>query len=164
MWPRVRIGNEPGAPAHRLNGSDVHLSAVRRSCHTIAGYTGRVVARSQTTVVSRWFVIPIAARSAARIPAAPSVGSGLLDARPDLLGVVLDQPRRGEGLPDLAVAAPDRASRSSTTRHVVPVVPWSIARITAWLRGRRGLVRERSQLDVGQFGECAHDAPLPHLA
>ena len=92
----------------------------------------RPVARSQRTVVSRWFAIPIAASSdgADRRPTGP-------------------QPRRhrartprsppGRARPSRAAdsAAEARGSRgraressSSTTRHVVPVVPWSIARIT----------------------------------
>ncbi len=36
-------------------------SAVRRSCQTIAGPAASPVARSQRTVVSRWFVRPMAA-------------------------------------------------------------------------------------------------------
>ena len=36
-------------------------AAVRRSCHTMARWIGAPLARSQTTVVSRWFVMPIAA-------------------------------------------------------------------------------------------------------
>ena len=42
--------------------------AVLRSCQTIALWTGSPVAASHTMVVSRWFVIPIAARSAPPIP------------------------------------------------------------------------------------------------
>ena len=53
-------------------GSAAHRAAVRRSCQTIAGYTGRPVARSHTIVVSRWFVRPIADSSSARIPASAS--------------------------------------------------------------------------------------------
>ena len=34
-------------------------SAVRRHCQTMALYTGRPVAFSQTTVVSRWLVMPM---------------------------------------------------------------------------------------------------------
>jgi hypothetical protein len=41
--------------------SSVHRSAVRRSCHTIAFPSGSPVFRSQRSVVSRWFVTPIAA-------------------------------------------------------------------------------------------------------
>ncbi len=40
-----------------------HIAAVRRSCHTIAFATGAPVSRSQTTVVSRWLVMPMAAIS-----------------------------------------------------------------------------------------------------
>lgn len=39
----------------------LHMSAVRRSCQTIALYIGFPVSFSQMTVVSRWFVIAIAA-------------------------------------------------------------------------------------------------------
>ena len=45
------------------------MSAVRRSCQTMARCTALPVARSHTTVVSRWLVIPIAAMSFAFRPA-----------------------------------------------------------------------------------------------
>src|SRR5712664_1132675 len=40
--------------------NSLQKSAVRRHCHTIAGATGFPVLRSQTMVVSRWLVMPIA--------------------------------------------------------------------------------------------------------
>jgi hypothetical protein len=40
--------------------SAAHRAAVRRSCQTIARCTGCPVRRSQTTTVSRWFVMPMA--------------------------------------------------------------------------------------------------------
>ena len=40
-----------------------HIAAVRRSCHTMALWIGLPVALSQTTTVSRWLVMPIAAMS-----------------------------------------------------------------------------------------------------
>ena len=43
--------------------SCAQMSAVRRSCQTMARCTALPVARSQTTVVSRWLVMPIAAMS-----------------------------------------------------------------------------------------------------
>ncbi|CFT97413.1 Uncharacterised protein [Bordetella pertussis] len=46
-----------------------HIAAVRRSCQTMARASGRPVARSQIRVVSRWLVMPSAARSAALAPA-----------------------------------------------------------------------------------------------
>ena len=42
--------------------------AVRRHCQTIAGQTGRPVFLFQTTVVSRWLVMPMAAMSEADAP------------------------------------------------------------------------------------------------
>ena len=50
--------------------SSSHTPAVRRHCHTIARSMAFRVARSQTTVVSRWLVMPIAATSAPVTPAA----------------------------------------------------------------------------------------------
>ena len=55
---RTRSSNPPAF-------SVSHRSAVRRSCHTIALQIGSPVVRSQTTVVSRWLVMPIAATSPA---------------------------------------------------------------------------------------------------
>ena len=49
----------------RFNASQ--NSAVRRSCQTIAGAIGKPLARSQSTVVSRWLVMPIAPMSLAAI-------------------------------------------------------------------------------------------------
>ena len=43
-------------------------SEVLRHCQTMAWYTGSPVFRSQTMAVSRWFVIPMAAISAAAAP------------------------------------------------------------------------------------------------
>ncbi len=45
------------------------MSEVRRSCQTMARCTALPVARSHTTVVSRWLVMPIAAMSFAPTPA-----------------------------------------------------------------------------------------------
>ena len=56
----------PASHAARLAAQK---SAVRRSCHTIAGAIGSPLALSQTTTVSRWLVIPIPAISAAPTPA-----------------------------------------------------------------------------------------------
>ncbi len=57
-----------GLPA----ASEEQRAAVRVSCQTIALPTGSPVARSHTTVVSRWLVIPTAARSPAVSPPEPS--------------------------------------------------------------------------------------------
>ena len=52
------------APRRRPPTSSAQVSAVRASCQTRAGATGRPVARSQTTIVSRWFAIPTPATRA----------------------------------------------------------------------------------------------------
>ena len=44
------------------------MGAVRRHCHTMALPTGRPVSRFHTTVVSRWFVMPMASMSAGPSP------------------------------------------------------------------------------------------------
>ena len=61
----VRSRNPAPCPACR---SASHRDAVRRSCQTMALATARPVARSHSTVVSRWLVMPMAATSAARKP------------------------------------------------------------------------------------------------
>ena len=49
-----------GAKRNPLACCSRHVPIVRRSCHPIPGPTGSPVARSQTTVDARWFVIPTA--------------------------------------------------------------------------------------------------------
>ncbi len=44
------------------------MSEVRRHCQTMALAMGSPVSLSQTTVVSRWLVMPMAARSSALTP------------------------------------------------------------------------------------------------
>ena len=54
-------------------------SAVRRHCQTMAGDTGSPVARSQTTVVSRWLVMPIPAIAAYYYTDAPRLSDEFTD-------------------------------------------------------------------------------------
>ena len=58
----VRDCRKSACPSAR---SRSHSGAVRRSCQTMARASGRPVARSQISVVSRWLVMPMAATSAA---------------------------------------------------------------------------------------------------
>ena len=84
-------GTRPVCSRISSGSSSRHRSAVRRSCQTIAGATAGRVARSQSTVVSRWLVIPIASRSAATSAGVgQGPGCGREHALPDLLRVVLD--------------------------------------------------------------------------
>ena len=73
-----------------------------RLCQTMAFATGFPVARSQTIVVSRWLVTPIAAMSAAdepRLAPAPRARSQLR--RPDGFRIVLDVAGRRKDLREL---------------------------------------------------------------
>ncbi len=60
MTRPVRSRTRSSHPSRR---SSSQRGAVRRSCQTMAGWTGLRVPRSQTTVVSRWLVMPTAATS-----------------------------------------------------------------------------------------------------
>ncbi len=62
----VRRRTSSSRPRER---SSSQMGAVWRDCHTIARWTGSPLARSQTSAVSRWFVMPMAARSAPLAPA-----------------------------------------------------------------------------------------------
>ena len=150
-------------PASR---SSSQRSAVRRSCQTSAWCSGSPVFGSQTQTVSRWLVIPIACRS-------PSPDARVLErlerdgARdvPDLGGVVLDPAGLREVLLELAVGAARRAApASSKTRQVVPVVPWSIARITSGtLPAPRARVSARFCRGPAGTGRMERSRPCPRL-
>ena len=107
------LGTRPVRSRSRASGSSAHSAAVRPSCQTIAGCTARPVARSQTTVVSRWLVMPIASRSPAPDP---GVGErrrgGGRDALPDLVRILLDPAR-------LRIALADRNRPAANHRQVV---------------------------------------------
>ena len=124
-----------------------------RLCQTIASATGSPVARSQTIVVSRWFVIPIAAIRSAPPTALDDLARDRELARPDRLRVVGDVARRRELLLERPAArlATGRPSRPNAIARD-DVVPWSRARIrrsspTAG-RTRAGPTRG-SELDLG---------------
>ena len=68
MTRPVRSRTRSVWPASR---SSSQRAAVRRSCQTRALWTGSPVRGSQATTVSRWFVIPIPARSPPVAPAFP---------------------------------------------------------------------------------------------
>ncbi len=128
-------GTSPVRSRIRSGSSSRQRSAVRRSCHTIAGATARPLARSQRTVVSRWLVIPIAASSREETPASATAASAAASTLCQISsGSCSTQPGCGKCWGNSRYARPATFSSSSTTRHVVPVVPWSIARITSGAR------------------------------
>ncbi|EWS52564.1 hypothetical protein X551_04650 [Methylibium sp. T29] len=57
------------ASARPCSRQRAHRGSVRRSCQTMALAIGRPLARSHSSVVSRWLVIPMAAMSDAVNPA-----------------------------------------------------------------------------------------------
>ena len=79
------------------------------SCQTIALWTGRPVRRDQTTVVSRWSLMPTAASARASAPdftqRDPDAGPHALE---DLVGVVLDPAGSRRDLGVLQLVAGDR--------------------------------------------------------
>ena len=131
-WCPRSTDRAPG-PVRALNSSSCHAafssaqtSAVRRSCQTIALCSGLPVARSHTSVVSRWLVMPMAATCAGVDVAARRVQRvGERADRPTAqicLGVVLDPAGLGEVLLELAIAA--RAQLSASRRARAPSCRW----------------------------------------
>ena len=104
------------------------MGAVRRHCHTMALYTGLPVSRSQTTVVSRWLVMPMLSMSAGPNPfcTRSSVSAPSVDDRMSR-GSCSTQPGCGniwgKGFCTLPAMRPSRSM--STARD--EVVPWSRA-------------------------------------
>ena len=91
-------------------------SAVRRSCQTIAWWIGSPVSRSQTTVVSRWLVMPMAAMSRASSPArlSASTATPICEAQISC-GVVLDPAGVRKDLRELLLG--DRLDAAVVVEH-----------------------------------------------
>ena len=109
--------------------SSATSGAVRTSCQTIAFATGSPVRRSHSTVVSRWFVIPTAATSDARAPAAAAASSTTARTFATISrGSCSTQPACRMDLRVLALRrARDRRRRGRTAMQRLEEVPWSIA-------------------------------------
>ena len=102
-------------------------SAVRVSCQTTALAIGSPVARSQSRVVSRWLVMPTAARSPGPIPsdaiASPTTASTL---RQISSASCSTQPGRGK---ICRCSRPARAATCPAASKIMQrdeVVPWSM--------------------------------------
>src|SRR3954471_12353050 len=109
--------------------SFAQMSAVRRSCQTMARCTACPVARSHTTVVSRWLVIPIAAMSFALIPDCAIASRQTVTVEVQMFsGSCSTQPEAGKccGNSACAFAAMEMSPRNTIARE--EVVPWSMAR------------------------------------
>jgi hypothetical protein len=131
----IGIELQAGARAHVLCPAAArrrsHSAAVRRSCQTIAGASGATLARSHSTVVSRWLAMPMAAtsRRPRRLGERPRARSRAGCAQ-DVLGIVLDPVRARVVLARtyflLGEAAHAAGSASNTIAREL-VVPWSRA-------------------------------------
>src|SRR5262249_10122441 len=103
-----------------------HRAAVRRSCHTIALFIGRPLARSHRTVVSRWLVMPTAAIG----PSAPAIASRQVDTTLCQIssGSCSTQPGRGYNWVSATCALCRGCPAVSNRIARVGVVPWATAR------------------------------------
>ncbi len=89
---------------------------------------GLPVAGSHTQTVSRWFVMPTAASSPGATPAASSASPATACVTAHISAASCStHPGRGKCLPNSRYARPASCASTSKTRHVVPVVPWSMA-------------------------------------
>ena len=104
--------------------SRAQVSVVRRSCHTIAWWSARPERRSHAAVVSRWFVIPMAAMSRPRSPASRSARWTVATAEPQMSSRSCStQPGLGKICRNSWFTRARSARRLSRMRTVVPVVP-----------------------------------------
>ena len=139
----VRVEHEPG----RARGSSARARrrAARRSVRRCAGPAtrsrgarGRPVRRSQTTTVSRWFVMPIAAIGLARVAQlGRDLGERLDRDAPDVVGVVLDPAR---------AAGSAAGTRGTTRRAGRPSSPTANARTPGGAGVDRDDARHASRL------------------
>src|SRR5262245_51157688 len=123
--------------------------AVRVSCQVIAGATVRPVARSQRTTVSRWFVIPMAARSAGDAPADFSASwmHSWVSCQTSSMSSST-QPGRGKCIVCSRCAVAAGTPRASKRMQRVLLVPWSTAKTnlaatSVVLLGRLERIRSR---------------------
>ena len=127
-WCRRNRGRGAGRSSAEIAGSwpsafsFAQMSAVRRSCQTMARWIGLPVARSQTTVVSRWLVMPMAAMSLA-------LDAGLAER------LAADRRRSRSRCPP-ARARPSRRPGNAAGTPAAPSRRWRCRRETRW-RGRR---------------------------
>ena len=100
------------------------MSAVRRSCQTMARWMACPWSRPHTTVVSRWLVIPIAAMSLAVAPAFSKASRQTATVVVQMSsGSCSTQPEAGKccGNSACAVAAIEMSARNTMAREdVVP--------------------------------------------
>ena len=115
--------------------SSAQRGAVRRSCQTMALWIGSPVARSHTTVVSRWLVMPQPARSAASTPAFSSAWRHTATVSAKMPAASCStQPAWGYSCSNSVCAVARICPLRSNTMARLLVVPWSMARIASDMR------------------------------
>ncbi len=122
-----------GSPAFSLNRLACSASAcvsasVRVSCQTTAGQTGRPVARSHSTVVSRWLVMPSAAIWPSSRPAPLTASASTASTFCQISSASCStQPGLGKIWRCSRWATLMMLPAWSKTMHRLDVVPWSMA-------------------------------------
>ncbi len=104
--------------------SSLHIPAVRLSCQTMAWWMGRPERRSQSRVVSRWLVMPIALMSAP-LAVACRIATAIAFCVEDQMSwkSCSTHPGWGKICRNSKFAFPLTESRWSSTSAVLPVVP-----------------------------------------
>ena len=117
-------GTSPVRRRIRSKGSSAQRTLGAAVLPLIAGCTGRLLPRSQTTVVSRWFVIPSDSRSRAATPTAASASAAVCSTLAQISsGSCSTHPGRGKCCRISRYPRLSTSRLGSRTRHVVPVVP-----------------------------------------
>ncbi len=136
-----------------MASSSAAMRSVRVSCQTMALWCGRPVWRSQMTVVSRWLVRPMAARSRARRPWRPRAVWMTAQLRSQIsTGLCSTQPGRGRICWCSSWWPATTVPVWSKTRNRVLVVPWSRAPMKSVISSPRSGLAAPSQ-----------ERPLPNL-
>ena len=121
----VRAVSSASAPSAR---SLSQCPAVRRSCQTMARCRQRPVARSHSSVVSRWLVMPMPATRRASPPACSNASRSVASAPCQMSSASCStQPGAGKCCGSSTCAVPRGASAASKAMVRVLVVPWSSA-------------------------------------
>jgi hypothetical protein len=115
------------------------MGAVTRLCQTMALATGLPLTRSHSTVVSRWFVTPMAAMSAAESPAFARASLATCSCDDQIAsGSCSTCPGAGKICSNSCCATDTTAPSWRKTMARDEVVPWSRARM------KRLMMRPRS--------------------
>jgi hypothetical protein len=144
--------------------SAAQVSAVRRSCQTMALWIGSPVLRSQISVVSRWLVMPMAAMSRGADPGLLDHRTGRgRDGRPQIGRVMLDPARGGIMLGKFFLRGGDGDRRSSALPRIWVII-WVRQQDRAgarWCPGRRQMASRIWVMPTGTHSGPSDQRPAP---